>query len=91
MSCDLEENPPFLAEQNVYTSVDGASAALNGIYSSMANFIIICASVEYLSKFSLSKLTSQIDSLITQARDCLCDTNFSFCSLSKICCSLRLT
>ncbi len=38
VSCDLEENPPFLAEQNVYTSVDGASAALNGIYSSMANF-----------------------------------------------------
>ena len=38
VSCDLEENPPFLAENNVYTSVDGASAALNGIYSSLANF-----------------------------------------------------
>ena len=38
VSCDLEENPPFLAESNVYTSVDGANAALNGIFSSMANF-----------------------------------------------------
>lgn len=38
ISCDLEENPPFLAEDNVYTTVDGANAALNGIYSSMANF-----------------------------------------------------
>lgn len=38
ISCDLEENPPFLAEDNVYTTVDGANAALNGIYSSLINF-----------------------------------------------------
>ena len=37
VSCDLEENPPFLSETSVYNNVEGASTALNGIHSSMTN------------------------------------------------------
>jgi len=36
-SCDLEENPPFLAPDNVYTTVAGADVALNGIFNSLAD------------------------------------------------------
>lgn len=61
-SCDLEENPPFLAEDNVYSSVDGANAALNGIYTSMANFNYYSADFHhttlYMSGLVVPKKTS---------------------------------
>jgi len=37
-SCNLEENPPFLSADNVYTSIEGADTALNGILSAFATF-----------------------------------------------------
>ncbi len=38
ISCNLEEDPPYLSNDSVYATVDGASAALNGIFASMASF-----------------------------------------------------
>lgn len=36
--CSLEENPPFLANDNVYGTASNAVTALNGIYAGMADF-----------------------------------------------------
>jgi len=37
-SCNLEENPPFLSSDNVYTTIEGADTALNGIFSAFTTF-----------------------------------------------------
>jgi len=37
VSCNLEENPPYLTESSVYTSVDGASTALNGVFNPLTD------------------------------------------------------
>ena len=62
IACDLEEDPPFLAEDNVYTTVDGANAALNGIFSSMASFNYYSAdyhhSTLYMSGLFVTKRAS---------------------------------
>ncbi len=36
--CSLQEEPPFLANENVYSSPDNAKSALNGIYQGMMNY-----------------------------------------------------
>lgn len=36
-SCDLDEEPPFLANENVYATGEDASRALTGIYASFAD------------------------------------------------------
>lgn len=38
VSCSVEENPPTLSEDNVYTSLSGMEAALNGVYSGLAQY-----------------------------------------------------
>lgn len=66
-SCNLEENPPFLAEDNVYSSVDGANAALNGIFNSMANFNYYSADYHhatlYMSGLFVTKKASDKNSI----------------------------
>lgn len=37
-SCSLEEEPPFLANQNVYSSASNATSALFGIYEAMVQY-----------------------------------------------------
>lgn len=37
-SCSLEEEPPFLANENVYSSASNATSALFGIYESMVQY-----------------------------------------------------
>ncbi len=37
-SCSLEEEPPFLSDQNVYADAENAKAALNGIYDGLAGY-----------------------------------------------------
>lgn len=37
-SCDLEEEPPFLSNDNVYGSAKDASSALDGIYAGLAEY-----------------------------------------------------
>ena len=37
-SCTLEEEPPFLANENVFSNADSAVKALDGIYSSMTQY-----------------------------------------------------
>ena len=67
VSCDLEETPPFLADSNVYSSVDGATAALNGIYSSFANFNYYSAdfhhSTLYMSGLFVVKTPTDVNSI----------------------------
>jgi len=38
VNCSVEENPPTLSEDNVYTSIAGMEAALNGVYSGLAQY-----------------------------------------------------
>ena len=38
MGCSLEEKPPFLSNENVYTSPESAKSALNGMYESLVNY-----------------------------------------------------
>ena len=37
-SCNLEEEPPFLANENVYSSASNATSALFGIYEAMVQY-----------------------------------------------------
>ena len=37
-SCNLEEEPPFLANDNVYSSASNATSALFGIYEAMVQY-----------------------------------------------------
>lgn len=37
-SCSLEEHPPFLANETLYTTGDNATAALKGMYSTMVGY-----------------------------------------------------
>ena len=37
-SCSLEEEPPFLANENVYSSASNATSALFGIYEAMVQY-----------------------------------------------------
>ena len=38
LSCDLEEEPPYLANENVFSSASDAVKALDGIYASMNGY-----------------------------------------------------
>lgn len=37
-ACSLEEEPPFLVNESVYSDANNATSALNGIYESMTNY-----------------------------------------------------
>jgi len=67
VSCDLEENPPFLKESNVYNSIEGVNVALNGIYSSFANFNYYSAdfhhSTLYMSGLFVVKRSTDVNSI----------------------------
>lgn len=69
LSCDLEENPPFLSEDSVYSDTDGASVALNGIYSAMTNHFYFGhdyhASTLYMSAMFMGKKSSDIPSIVS--------------------------
>lgn len=51
-SCTLEEEPPFLANENVFSNADSAVKALDGIYSSMTQYFYYASS--YHTLFTVS-------------------------------------
>ena len=51
-SCTLEEDPPFLANENVFSNADSAVKALDGIYSSMTQYFYYASS--YHTLFTVS-------------------------------------
>ena len=50
-SCDLEENPPFLLTDDIYSSVEGADTALNGILSEFASFDYYAANFQHTTLY----------------------------------------
>lgn len=58
MACDLEENPPYLSDSNVYTTEAGIDAALNGIFSASINHFYFGADYHHLTDFSSGFFTS---------------------------------
>ncbi len=58
VGCSLEETPPFLASDNIYSSVEGAETALNGVYSNMTNHFFYGADYHHLTAFTSGFFTS---------------------------------
>jgi len=56
--CTLEENPPFLASENIYTDQAGAEAALNGAYSTLTDHFFYGADYHHLVNFTSGFFTS---------------------------------
>jgi len=52
VSCKLEEDPPFLSSETVFETVDGADAALNGVFEAMANYNYYSADYHHLTDFT---------------------------------------
>jgi len=49
IGCSLEETPPFLSSDNIYTTVQGSETALNGAYSALAGFNYYGADFHHLT------------------------------------------
>ncbi|RXP44527.1 RagB/SusD family nutrient uptake outer membrane protein [Lutibacter sp. HS1-25] len=58
VGCDLEETPPFLASDNIYTTVEGANVALNGAYGKLTNHFFYAADYHHLTDFTSGFFTS---------------------------------
>lgn len=66
--CDLEEEPPFLASENVYSSLDNARGGLDGIYTQMAGFNYMLYSYKFITNlhsglFSTKKAGNSVTSI----------------------------
>lgn len=59
VGCSLEETPPFLSSDNIYTSVEGSETALNGAYSALKDFQYYSADFHHLTDLSSGFFTSQ--------------------------------
>ena len=51
-SCTIEEDPPFLSSDNVFETVEGANAALNGVLEAMAGFNYYGADYHHVTDFT---------------------------------------
>lgn len=58
VGCSLEETPPFLASDNIYSNVQGADAALNGAYGRMTDHFFYGADYHHLVSFTSGFFTS---------------------------------
>ncbi|HHC79251.1 MAG TPA: RagB/SusD family nutrient uptake outer membrane protein [Flavobacteriia bacterium] len=52
ISCDLNEDPPFLSSENVFATVEGADVALNGVFEAFAGFNYYSADFHHATDFT---------------------------------------
>jgi len=60
LGCQLEETPPFLAPENVFTTEEGANTALNGAYSTFTDHFLYGADFHHITNFTSGFFTSGI-------------------------------
>ncbi len=48
-SCDMVENPPFLSNDNAFSTLSNARSTLDGVYNAMANYHYFGYGFEYLT------------------------------------------
>ena len=73
-SCDLEEEPPFLANENVYGTANDATGALIGMYQGVAEYDYFGSQFIYLSNlnsgFAVTKRGGNRNNNINNATTC---------------------